>query len=125
MAMTELRTFAGLEVGETATDQCRPARIQKHNSQMKRLGQIIEEFCNPFGKNAPTTLVNLATGRAATKTTEEYLLQTMKRGQTEREKFLEEWNKDSTRFLMSLKRLRVNNFASKNDKQNEKDSWFA
>ena len=62
MAMTELRTFAGLEVEETTTAQCRPARIQKDNSQMKRFGQIIEEFCNPFGKNAPTTLANLATG---------------------------------------------------------------
>ncbi|KAK4309970.1 hypothetical protein Pmani_018437 [Petrolisthes manimaculis] len=120
MAMTELRTFAGLEVGESAIAQCLPSRIKKDNSQMRGLGQKIEEFCNPFGNNAPTTLVNLATGRAATKTTEEYLVQTMMRGQTDRDKFLDEWNKDSTRFLKPLKRLRVNNFASKTKNKKEK-----
>ncbi|KAK4318061.1 hypothetical protein Pmani_010908 [Petrolisthes manimaculis] len=120
MAMTELRTFAGLEVGESAIAQCLPSRIKKDNSQMRGLGQKIEEFCNPFGNNAPTTLVNLATGRAATKATEEYLVQTMTRGQTDRDKFLDEWNKDSTRFLKPLKRLRVNNFASKTKNKKEK-----
>ena len=78
---------------------------------MKVLGLKMEEFCNTFGINAPIALVNLATGRAATKATEEYLLITMKRGQTERKKFLEEWNKDSTRFQRLLKKLRANNFA--------------
>lgn len=120
MAMTELRTFAGLEVGESATAQCHPSRIKKDNGQMQGLGQTIEEFCNPFGNNAPTSLVNLATGRAATKVTEQYLLQTMKRGQTEREKFREEWNKDSTRFLRPLKRLRVNNFAAEIENKKKK-----
>lgn len=34
MAVTELRAFAGLELGETATAQCRPSRIKKDNKQI-------------------------------------------------------------------------------------------
>lgn len=120
MAVSELRTFAGLEVGESASAQCRPSRIKKDNRQMTALSQKIDEFCNPFGGDVPNTLVNLATGRAATKATEQYLLQTMDRGQTEREKFLEEWNSDSTRFLKPVKRIKVNNFGSENEKKIKK-----
>ena len=112
------RTFAGQEDGESAPAQCRPSRIKKDNIQMTALSQKIEEFCNPF-RDVPNTLVNLATGRATKKATEDYLLETMDRSQTEREKFLEKWNSDSTRFLNPMKRKKVNNFASENKKETE------
>ncbi|XP_071953091.1 uncharacterized protein [Antedon mediterranea] len=42
MAVTELRTFAGLELGETATAQCRPSRIKKDTLTVKRKKQRLK-----------------------------------------------------------------------------------
>ena len=94
--MSELRTFAGLEVGENTASQCRPSRIKKDNEQMAALSEKIEEFCNPFSVDALGSLVNLATGQAASKTTEDYLLNTLKREAEERKKFQGEWDTDSS-----------------------------
>ena len=44
MAVTELRTYTGLELGETAAAQVRPSRIKKDNKQMKELGEKLDEF---------------------------------------------------------------------------------
>ena len=115
-AVTELRTFAGLEVGENVTTQCRPSRIKRDNRQMAELSARLDEYCNPFREDAPTFLVNVATGQAASKPTETYLLNTLKRGENERDKFQDEWKTDHTRFLQPVKRTRVQNFAAQNAK---------
>lgn len=120
MAVTELRSFAGLELGENATAQCRPSRIKRDNSQMAALSAKIDEFCNPFTDDAPTSLVNVATGQAACKATESYLLNTLKRGQNERDKFQNEWDSNSSRFHQPVKRTCVQNFASQNMKKKSK-----
>ena len=57
-------------------------------------------------------LINLATGKAARKETEEYLLNTLMRGDNERKRFLEEWIDLPSRFLQTVKRIKVSNFAS-------------
>ena len=62
MTVTDLRTFAGIELGENATAQCRSSRIIRHSSQMAALGTILDKFCNPFMEDAPTSLMNLTTG---------------------------------------------------------------
>ena len=116
-AVTELRTLAGLELEETASTQCRPSRIKKDNSQMAELSAKIDEFCNPFRDDAPASLVNVATGKAASKATESYLLNVLKRGQDERDKFQDEWNTNSSRFLEPVKCMRVQNFAAENVKK--------
>ena len=90
-AVAELRTLTGLELGENATTQCRPSRIEKDNRQMAKLSEKIDNFCNPFRDDAPTSLVNVTTGQTASKATESYFLNVLKRGQEERDKFREEW----------------------------------
>ena len=85
VAVTELQTFAGLEVGENVTTQCRPSRIKRDNHQMVELSARLDEYCNPFREYAPTFLVNVATGQAASKPTETYLLNTLKTGENKRD----------------------------------------
>lgn len=116
MAVTELRTFAGLELGEHAASQCKSSRIKKDNRQMAILSDKIDDFCNPFMVDAPTYLVNLSTGRKVSKATEEYLLNSLDRGLECRRKFLEEWEKNSERFLQPIRRTKVQNFAAENIK---------
>ena len=117
-AVTELRTFAGLEVGENVTAQCRPSRIKRDNRQMAELSAELrlDKYCNPFREDAPIFLVNVATGQAASKPTEIYLLNTLKRGEKERDKFQDKRKTDHTRFLQPVKRTRVQNFAAQNVK---------
>ena len=121
-AVTELRALVGLEQGETATSQCRPSRIRKDNNQMAELSAKFDEFCNPFGDDAPTALVNVATGQIASKVTESYLVNALQRGQEERDKFQDEWNRNSHRFLEPVKRTRIQNFAAQNVKKKLPDS---
>jgi len=117
MAVTELRTFAGLEQGESAAAQCRPSRIKKDNLQMATLSAKIDEFCNPFTDDAPSALVNIATGQTASKATESYLLNTLKRGPEAREQFTTEWDSNNSRFLKTVKRTPIHNFAAENVKK--------
>ena len=117
MALTELRSFAGLDVGETAAAQCRPYRIRKDQHQMSVLSAKIDEYCNPFADNVPNSLLNLASGKAASATTESYLLNSMKRGEEAMVKFQEEWEQSSSRFLKTVERVVVQNFAGENVKK--------
>lgn len=119
MAVTELRTFAGLDVGETAATQCRPSRIRKDQHHMRVLSAKIDEYCNPFADNVPNSLVNLASGQAASATTEAYLLNSMQRGEDAMMKFQEEWEQNSSRFLKPIKRVKVQNFAAENVKRRQ------
>ena len=84
-AVTELRTLAELELEESASTRCHPSRIKKDNSQMAELSAKIDKLCNPFRDDAP-----------ASKATESYLLNVLKRGQDERDKFQDEWNTNSS-----------------------------
>ena len=61
--------------------------------------------------------MNIATGRAASKATETYLLTTLQRGQKAEDKFKAEWNFSEKRFLQPVKRTEVNNFATENLKK--------
>lgn len=85
---------------------------------MEELSAKIEEFCNPFRDDAPTSLVNIATGKVASQATESYLFHVLERGRDERHKFQEEWITNSSRFLEPVKRTRVQNFAAQNVKKN-------
>lgn len=78
---------------------------------------MIDESCNPFSVDAPTSLVNVATGYAASKMTENYLLKTLQWGPNSRQKFKEEWKTNSGRFLQPVKRTKIQNFAAENVKR--------
>ena len=73
--------FTGLEVGEHITAQCKSSRMKKDQDQMAAISKFVDESCNPFSIYFPDSLINIATGHAARKPTEEYLLNTLKRVQ--------------------------------------------
>lgn len=90
---------------------------------MADLGTKLDEFCNPFKDDARSRHFGQSCDRpSCKKETEAYLLETMKRGKASREKFQEEWDQDSTRFLKPVKRTKVNNFASEIEKKKKQKS---
>ena len=114
LAVTELRAMTGLEQGETPTSQCRSSRIKRDNRQINLLSVKLDEFCNPFSEDSPGALINVATGQEATQATADYLLNTLERGKSQRQKFQDEWEGNSGRFLQPIKRCIINNFAAQN-----------
>ena len=70
-----------------------------------------------MSESATNHLVNLASGKAASKDTESYLLNTLKEGEKLKVKFLHECNENPNRFLQPLKRRKIENFAAENNKQ--------
>ena len=111
MALTELREMCGLEKGETSATQTRKGRIAKDNSHLGALTASIEETCNPFRIEEPT-LINIATGKAASSSTSEYLLSTLERGEMAKVSFHSEWEGDPKRFFKPVKRIPIKHFAS-------------
>ena len=120
MAITELRTFSGLENSEQSATQCRPSRIKKDHAQMTSLSDKVDHSCNPFSIDDTTSLLNIATGHAASQTTSDYLLNTLQRGSKEKENFVNEWTNASQRFLQPVKRKKIENFATENLKSKGK-----
>ena len=90
---------------------------------MAELSAKLDEYCNPFREDAPTFLVNVATGQAASKPTETYLLNTLKRGENETDKFQDEWKTDHTRFLQPVKRTQKPNPKAKANAESLRDMF--
>ena len=79
MAVTELRAMTGLETSEFPAVQLRANRIEKDTKQRDALYQAVTEACDPFVPSALSSpcLLNIATGKAASKVTETYLNETL------------------------------------------------
>ena len=116
MAVCELKDMTGLQSGETINKQLRQGRIEKDNKDIAALNAMIKSTCSPFDTDAPTTLVNIATGKAAHEETSEYLVGTLQRGALMRHEFQKECSEDDCRFLKRLQWVKVSNFAFENIK---------
>ena len=85
--------------------------------QLAVLSKRYDDFCNLFGDKTSKNLVDIATGRAALKATETYILSTLQREAAARKKFKDERDKNAKYFLQPMKRTRVSNFAVENLKK--------
>ena len=102
-------------------------RIRKDNEHINALMETLTEACDLFSAPASTTdnLLNLATGKATATATKDYLLQTLEQGKNRRKKFQEECADDENRFMKSIQRRKVENFASENSKKKRKSTTKA
>ena len=114
MAVSEMKDLSGIQRGETPANQLCRQRIESDQNYVKKLLSKLEDTCNPFSEDAPSTLVNITTGKAATQATSKYLLGILKRGHSLRCKFYEECVADDARLLKTVKRVKVYNFATAN-----------
>ena len=105
MSVTELQRMTGLLPEEQPQTQLRASHIKRDNHQLEALLTAISASCNPFSEPATTssTLLNIATGKAASPATHEYLTESLKTGHNLQIKFKEECAKDDTRFKKTIK----------------------
>ena len=98
LAISEVKSFVGLEQDENTASQWRPSRVKKDNEHMKALSMTLEELCNPFTGQDSKTLVSIATGQATSKGAEECLITTLKRREEARQKFQDDCIEDLKRY---------------------------
>ena len=116
MALLELRQLCGLQIGEQPANQLRLWRVKRDKSDIEVFEQVLSTTCDPFGTRSSQELLNLASGRSANKETGDYILNTVKRGLDLRAKFELECKEDSSRFLKTVSRTKVMNFAAANSR---------
>ena len=87
-----------------------PARIETDNSHLQDLIREIEGTQNPFIPGSDK-LYCLATGKAASDTVKDDLLQLQEKGSEWHQKFVNECKEDAARFEKPIKRQKVKNFA--------------
>lgn len=114
MAVSEMKDMCDIQPGETPANQLKKGRISRDNRDMEALTKALEDTCNPFKKDAPAVLVNIATGKVAAAVTSDYLTQVLEQGRELRKKFTDECATDDKRFLRTIPRFPVQNFAKGN-----------
>ena len=79
---------------------------------------MVKETTNPFESELDPNnhLYNIGTGKAASESTKNFLLNIEKNGNTERTAFISECVKDPARFEQRIKRQKLKNFASETGK---------
>ena len=79
---------------------------------------MIRETCNPFNEETVSCskLLNIASGKTASKDVEKYLTNILENGRIGREQLKKECIEDPNRFLKPIKRLTVKNFPKGNQK---------
>ena len=91
---------------------------QIDNEHIEVVLHALPEFCDPFSAPASTSacLLNIATGKGASASTQKYLTESFLPGHDLHKKFREECTDDSSRLLKPITRRKVCNFASENTK---------
>ena len=113
MALSELYKQVELQSSESPSSQLKNSRITRDNCDIKSLTDTLNNTCHPFSSTVPVDLVNVSTGKAASLETTSCI----QRGDITKKKFEDECLTDSTRFMQTLSRIKIKNFASENVKQ--------
>lgn len=113
---TKIMSFVKAEIGLSQADDTsytlQKNRIVKDSKSLNNIVKTIKKTINPFSENVDKdSLFNLSTGKAASSNVTDYLLNVKSLGQEQKLNFFSECFEDSTRFVRSITRNKINNFA--------------
>lgn len=114
---TKIMSFVKAEIGLSQADDTsytlQKNRIEKDSKTLNSIVETIKKTMNPFSENVDKdSLFNLSTGKAASSTSTDYLLNVKSLGEEQKSKFFSECFEDSTRFVRPIPRNKMYNFAS-------------
>lgn len=108
----------GMAKKEDISKDLRNAQMINDNLNVRRVLSAIQDTMNPFHPDTEKEcLYNLSTGKAASKGTENFLLNIDKIGEVERQKFTDECVKDPARFEERIQNQRLQTFATESGKK--------
>lgn len=106
--VSQMLEMAGMSNATDVEAELWPARIERDRTDLQNIIKKIEESCNPFSAIMNNeSLCNTQTGRQASKTVEENLLNVPSLGRLQRLHFIEECIQDPDRFEKPIKRNRL------------------
>ncbi|XP_031341089.1 uncharacterized protein LOC116169200 [Photinus pyralis] len=119
---THLLDKLNLSNMEDITNETRPHIMEKNYTALSEIRNGIQNTLNPFDSRInKTKLFNLATGKAASGNTEDFLLNVLQIGEKARNDFLIECKNNNERFESPIKRQKVYTFASESKKLVKRD----
>lgn len=103
----------GMTKKEDISKDLKNYRIKSDNAALKKIKAMVHDTVNPFNTELDYgNLYNLGTGKAASKSAEDFLLNLKEIGEIERKKFIVECAADPGRFESRIKRQKLNTFAT-------------
>ena len=103
--------YCNLSKKDDVSRETYPSRIRRDTQHLNDLMSYIKKCKDPFEGNEDV-LVNLATGKFATKEVTDFLLNASKIGKIAYEDFVQRNNDDPSAFEKPIKKQFINNFAS-------------
>lgn len=92
---------------------CKENQIEKDNKTLNRIIETMKKTMNPFSENLDQNILfNMSTGKAASSHVSDFLLNCKTLGHKQKLRFFSECSEDPTRFVKSIKRNVISNFAS-------------
>ncbi|KAK6168761.1 hypothetical protein SNE40_019944 [Patella caerulea] len=103
----------GISRAEDVTSELRQANIEKNTAHRNKIIEKIINMSNPFKNNVEQDiLINISSGKAASSSTTDFLLNVYENGNKSRDKFISEVIADPSRFDKPIKRSKPSTFAS-------------
>jgi hypothetical protein len=108
---------------EDITESLKPHRVRKDNAAVQSILEMVQQTMNPFSAEIdPEKLYNIGTGKAASESTEQFLLNVAQIGEQRRCQFIVECIEDPNRFEKKIQKVKVITFASEVGKHKIKGS---
>ena len=102
----------GIEHTEDLHKELKKSRVQRDNTDLNNLVEGIEVSRNPFSEDNSDNLYNIATGKVASESVKNDLLNFRKNGESLCDAFRNGCFQDPARFEKSIHHQKINNFAS-------------
>ncbi len=99
-----LLDMAAITTKDDITQELKPYRIKRDNSDLEKLMKCLEDTMNPFQDNLQDKLYCLSTGRAASSEVQRDLTNLEERGGLMYQNFINECQEDPTRFERPVKK---------------------
>ena len=123
MLLTRSFKELGMSRKEDISSNLKPHQIRKDNDALGKVIALIEDTINPFEESLNRNhLFNIATGKAASEETANFLLAVEEIGNKSKHLLIEECLEDSARFEKSIKRQKVQMFETENGKRRPKST---
>lgn len=102
----------GLQTHQDVSADLTLHNIRKNTEQLHKFMATFERFINPFSDEVPKNqLINISTGKSASPSVEEFLLNIEKKGDFLRKTFISECQLDISRFEKAIKKTPIDNFS--------------
>lgn len=111
--LSAVKAEVGLSRADDTSHSLQKNQIEKDNKTLNRIIETMKKTTNPFSENLDKNILfNMSTGKAASSHVSDFLLNCKTLGHEQKLRFFSECSEDPTRFVKSIKRNVISNFAS-------------